>query len=325
MRAISLEEHFVTQSVLDAVGGLPPGLERVKEQLLEVGEGRIASMDEGGVDVQVLSLMANGFDRLNAETQSVLARQVNDEIAEAAQKHPDRFAAFATLGVKKPDEAANELKRCVTKLGFVGAFLDGTAEGSFLDQHKFRPIFEAAQELDVPVYIHPAVPPAAVRQAYFSGLPGDTGFLLSIAGWGWHAEVGLHVLRLIVSGLFDELPNLKVIIGHMGEGLPYALVRSSKVLEPAMSNYSGTVAEVFKNNFYVTTSGYFTVPPLRCAVDVLGADRLMYSIDYPFSPATAGKQYLAEIEKSGVFQNGQMEAFTHGTAESLLKLKQPVG
>jgi uncharacterized protein len=273
-------------------------------------------MDEGQVDLQVLSLASMGIGKLDAATSTALVRDVNDELAAAVKRHPDRLAGFAALDLKDPSSAAKELERCIRELGFKGALVDGTTDGEFLDQPKFLPVFEAAQALDVPVYLHPAPPPDPVRTAYFSGLPEDAGFLLSIAGWGWHAETGLHTLRLIVSGLFERLPKLQLIIGHMGEGLPYALARSNNVLSLAMKRYPLSVAEYFQRNVHVTTSGYFTRPPFDCARTVLGIDRLLYSVDYPFSPNTRGRDFLKSLDLNAA----DLEKVTHQNAEKLLKL-----
>ena len=174
-------------------------------------------MDEAHVDFQVLSLAAIGFDSLDSATASTLAREINDELASAVHAHPDRFGGFATLAVKDPESAANELERCVSKLGFCGAMLNGTSEGKFLDDAQFLPVFETAAQLGVPIYLHPAPPPRSVYGLYFAGLPEETADMLATAAWGWHAETGLHTLRLIVSGLFDRVPKLQLIIGHMGE------------------------------------------------------------------------------------------------------------
>jgi predicted TIM-barrel fold metal-dependent hydrolase len=154
-----------------------------------------------------------------------------------------------------------------------------------------------------------------VQDAYFSGLPDEAGFLLSIAGWGWHAETGLHILRLIVAGVLDRFPKLQMIIGHMGEGLPYALARSSGVLS-MVRKQQRRVADVFRAQVQVTTSGYFTRPPFECARTVLGIDRLMYSVDYPFSPNTRGKEFLDSLELS----DEELAKLTHGNAQRLLKL-----
>jgi predicted TIM-barrel fold metal-dependent hydrolase len=319
MRTITLEEHFVTENFLKATGaddgaGFSP-VQQLRPRLLDLGAQRIAAMDEAHIDVQVLSLASMGFDDLDANTATALARDVNDELAAAVKAHPDRFAGFAQLALKDPTSAAKELERCVQTLGFKGALLDGTTGGKFLDQPEFLPVFEAAQSLDVPIYLHPAPPPKPVMDAYFSGLPEGLGHMLSIAGWGWHAETGLHTLRLIGSGLFERLPKLQVIIGHMGEGIPYALARSSKAIGSVLK-LPQSVADYFRQNIHVTTSGYFTEPPLQCALAVVGIDRMMFSIDYPFSPTTIGRQYLSSLQLSGE----DTEKFSYRNAEKLLKL-----
>jgi len=321
MKTIALEEHFVTESFLRATGAYeraaPPHMVELRPKLLDLGAGRLAAMDESGIDVQVMSLASMGFDALDAATANALARDVNDELASAVKAHPGRLAGFAMLGLKDPDAAAKEFERCVTQLGFCGALVDGTVGGLFLDDARFLPVFETAARLGVPVYLHPAPPPEKVREAYFSGLPGELGQLLSIAGWGWHAETALHTLRLIVSGLFDKVPGLQLIIGHMGEGLPYAMARSSGILSgPARLKQS--VAEYFKTNIHLTTSGYFSLPPLKCALEVVGIERMMFSVDYPFSANTRGRKFLEEV--AGVLSAEEMEMLTHGNAERVLGL-----
>jgi predicted TIM-barrel fold metal-dependent hydrolase len=315
MRTITLEEHFVTESFLRATGG--PRFAELQPKLGDLGAGRIADMDEAGIDLQVLSLASMGFDALDAATATALARDVNDEVAAAVRAHPTRLAGFAALALKDANSAAAELDRCVTRLGFPGALVDGTTGGLFLDDPSFLPFWEAAAHLNVPVYLHPAPPPEPVRQAYFSELPGDLGFFLSIAGWGWHAETGLHTLRLIVSGLFDRFPSLQLIIGHMGEGLPYALARSSPGLSH-LAQLRQPVAEYFKSNIHITTSGYFSQPPFRCALDVVGLDRMLFSIDYPFSPNTRGRAFLDSL--SGILGPGDLAKLAYGNAEAVLRL-----
>ena len=186
-----------------------------------------------------------------------------------------------------------------------------------MDDPVFLPVFEAAARLNVPVYLHPAPAPKVVKAAYFSGLPGELGNMLSIAGWGWHAETGLHTLRLIVSGLFDKVPGLQLVIGHMGEGLPYALARSSGILS-GPARLRQTVAEYFKTNIHLTTSGYFTLSPLKCALEVVGIERLMYSVDYPFSPNTHGREFLKKA--AAVLSAEDLEKLAGGNAEKVLKI-----
>lgn len=323
MRTITLEEHFVTQSFLRAAGAYGPSslprLAELQPRLLDLGDGRIAAMDEASIDFQVLSLAAIGFEALDAATASPLTRDINDELAEAVRAHPTRLGGFATLALKDPAVAAVELERCITRLGFHGTLVNGTTDGLFLDDPRFFPIFEAAAHLGVPVYLHPAPPPETVGRAYFSGLPGEVGHWLSIAGWGWHAETGLHTLRLIVAGLFDRLPTLQLIIGHMGEGLPYALARSSGILSGGAPHLRQPVAAYFQSNIHITTSGYFTQPPLRCAMEVVGMDRLLFSVHYPFSPNTRGRIFLDGLQE--MLGPDDMAALTHRNAERLLNLR----
>jgi uncharacterized protein len=319
MKTITLEEHFVTKDFIKATGtygqDAPAGLREIRERLLDLGEGRVAAMDEGGVSLQVLSLAAMGVDELAAAEQTAVLRGVHDELAAAVKARPDRFAGFATPGMKDPVAAVKELERCVTELGFKGVLLDGTTDGKFMDAPEFFPVLEAAQALGVPLYLHPAPPPKVVKDAYYSGLPGEAGMLLSIAGWGWHAEMGLHLLRLIVSGVLDKLPKLQVIVGHMGEGVPYALARSNGVLSQVTKGRR-SVAEVMKDQVWVTTSGYFTRPPFECCREVIGLEKMMYSVDYPFSANTRGKDFLAGL----VLSESEMAALVHGNAERVLGL-----
>jgi uncharacterized protein len=320
MKTITLEEHFFTESYLRAAKGDPSvQFGGLQSKLLDLGAGRIAAMDEAGIDVQVLSLAAFALEGLDAATGTALARDVNDELAAAVKANPTRLAGFATVALKDPGAAVLELERCITKLGFVGLMLNGTVDGRFMDDPAFLPVFEAAARLGVLVYLHPAPPPKAVRGAYFSELPGELGTMLSIAGWGWHAETGLHTLRLIVSGLFDKVPGLQLVIGHMGEGLPYALARSSGILS-GPAKLQRPVAEYFKTNIHLTTSGYFTLPPLQCALEVVGIERMMYSVDYPFSPNTKGKDFLEKV--AGVLSAEDMEKLVGGNAAKVLGLKQ---
>jgi uncharacterized protein len=325
MRTITLEEHFVTESFLKATGAygenVPPQLAAIRPKLLDLGAGRIAAMDEAGIDLQVMSLATIGIDKLASGQATALMTDVNNELAQAIKENPTRLAGFAALSLKHPESAAKELERCVTKLGFAGALVNGTVSSSegplFLDDARFSPFWEAAVQLKVPVYLHPATPPEIVHKAYFSGLPGELGMLLSIAGWGWHAETGLHTLRLIVSGLFDRFSELQLIIGHMGEGLPYAMARSSGILS-GPPHLKQTVADYFRTNIHLTTSGYFSQPPLECAVKVVGIDRILYSVDYPFSPNTHGRNFLKDAAEW--LGDTEMEKLKGENAQRVLKL-----
>jgi len=321
MRTITLEEHFATSEVLKATAHLQPAarndfVKAVEAKLLDLGKSRIADMDAGGIDLQVLSLTNAGLDKLDGPAATALVREANDKLADAVRAYPQRFAGFAALALQEPEKAAAELERCVKKLGFKGTLLHGTVKGVFLDDARFTPVFEAAQALDVPVYLHPTLPPKAVQDAYFSGLPSQTGFFLSTAAWGWHVELGMHCLRLIVSGLFDHFPKLKIIIGHMGEDLPFSIARADSILSRDTKHLKRGVSEYFLEHFYITTSGYFTVPPLLCTLQVMGADRVLFSIDYPYSSNTVGRNFLNSLPVSAE----ELGKISHGNAERLLRV-----
>jgi predicted TIM-barrel fold metal-dependent hydrolase len=194
--------------------------------------------------------------------------------------------------------------------------INGTTNGLFLDHPTFAPVLEAAQALNVPIYLHPAPPPPTVQDAYFSGLPEPYGFMLSIAGWGWHTETGLHALRMIVAGVFDRFPQLQIIIGHMGEDLPFSLARANGVLSRVPGSLSRPVAEYFHDHFHVTTSGYFTIPPFLCALSVVGIDRLMFSVDYPYSDNAVGRAFLDALPVAPA----DRDKIAHGNAERLLRV-----
>jgi hypothetical protein len=263
-----------------------------------------------------MSLTNAGLDKLDSPTATALAHDANDKLANAVKAYPQRFAALAALDLQQPEKAAAEFERCVRKLGFKGTLIHGTTKGIFLDDPRFTPIFEAAQALDVPIYLHPTLPPKSVEDAYFTGLPGDTGFLLSTAGWGWHVETGMHCLRLMISGLFDRFPRLNIIIGHMGEDLPFSIARAEAVLSRGVNHLKRRLGEYFQEHFYITTSGYFTVPPLLCTMQVVGADHILFSVDYPYSPNTVGRKFLDALPVG----HDDLQKISHGNAERLLKV-----
>jgi predicted TIM-barrel fold metal-dependent hydrolase len=319
-RVITLEEHFTTPAFLRATAPFTPGVARSEAReakLLDLGTARLAAMNEGGVDLQILSLAATGQEALAANEATALVREANDIAFAAAQAYPGRFACFASLALHDPTAAAKELERGFSRLDSVGGFLNGTEGGTFLDDQRYWPVYEAAEALGLPLYLHPTPPSIAVHDAYFKGLPEKSAYFLSTAAWGWHAELGMHCLRLILSGLFDRFRRLKIIIGHMGENLPFSLIRAQDGLPPAITGLSKSISEYFLDHFFVTTSGYFTQPPFHCAMDVLSADRLMYSVDYPYRSNLAGARFLAELNVSP----SDREKITHGNAERILRLR----
>ncbi len=320
MKTITLEEHFTTPEFQKAIQPFTtgsPASNVLTAKLLNLGAERLIAMDEGEVDIQVLSLSSAGFEKISSDVATGVAENANDQLAAAVKQHPTRFAGFASVNLQDPTGAAKELERCVETLRFHGALLHGHNGGAFLDDPRFLPVWEAAAALGVPIYLHPALPPGEVFDMYYGGLPGNSGQVLSMNAWGWHAEVGLHVLRLILSGLFDRFPAQQVIIGHMGENLPFSLARAATALAPTAKHLKRSIANYFHENIHVTTSGYFTQPPFLCALQVVGIDRLLYSVDYPFSANTTGKAFLDSIS----LPPADLHKFGFGNAQRLLRLR----
>lgn len=316
MRVIAIEEHFSTSGIRAAAGRRGAGLAGTVALLDDLGEQRIAGMDAAGIDLQVLSVNPPATQQLEPAVAVPLAMRTNDHLAAAIAAHPDRFAGFATLPTADPEAAATELERAVTDLGFKGAMVHGHTHGRFLDDQTFWPFLQRAESLGVPVYLHPTFPAQQVMEAYYGGFDAAVSEVLATAGWGWHAETGLHALRMVVGGVFDRFPGLRVIIGHMGEHIPFSLARADERLSPVAGHLERRVAEYFQQNFYITTSGYFTDPPLECALAVLGADRIIFSVDYPFSDNTAARAFLDRAPLS----RADREKIAHGNAERLLGL-----
>jgi predicted TIM-barrel fold metal-dependent hydrolase len=326
MRIVTLEEHISfpeltgkipAEKMPHHVAGMAPFMKRMEPLLSDITGQRLQSMDANGISTMVLSVTGDGADLLGPDESPAFAKEYNDLIASKIATHPDRFKAFAHLPTTNPEAAAEELERTVKNYKFCGALINGLTNDEFLDDPKYAPILAKAQELDVPIYLHPGLPPKAVVDAYYSGLPKYSGMLLSIAGWGWHSETAIHVLRLIVSGTLDKFPRLKLIIGHMGEMLPMMMARSSNAFKPEEAGLNQrTVAQTLRDQVHITTSGLFTLPPLQVAIDTFGIDNVLFSVDYPFSTNEQGKQYLESMKLS----KGDMEKLIHGNADKLLKL-----
>jgi uncharacterized protein len=313
---IALEEHLLPRDVMAALGIDPADLLGKADALDDLGEGRIQSMDAAGIDVQVLSAYAHAVQELDPDQALDVSRDLNNRMAAAVAAYPGRFRAFATLPMCDPRASAAELSRAVEELGFVGSMIHGQTHGVFLDDPTAAPVLATAERLGVPVYLHPAEPPPTVRAAYFSGLEPKVAQSLATAGWGWHAECGLHVLRMVVGGVFERFPALQVIVGHMGENLPFSLARADERLTPAAVGLSATVTETVLQHVHVTTCGYTTVPPLLCALMVFGADRMLFSIDYPFSDSAQAAAFLRDAPLSPA----DKQKIAHGNAERLLRL-----
>ena len=215
-----------------------------------------------------------------------------------------------------PEATAAELQRSVKELGFHGANINGTTEGRFLDHPSYDALLAAAVELDVPIYIHPHLPPEAVRQAYYSDLPEDTGRVLESAGWGWHSEVAIHVLRMAAAGVFDKHPKLKIIVGHMGEMLPMMLARIDDVFANDIDHLQRPISQMIQEQVWITTSGVFNQPPFLAALLTFGIDHVMFSVDYPFAPNELGRHFLDRVALSP----DDMAKLTHRNADALLRL-----
>jgi predicted TIM-barrel fold metal-dependent hydrolase len=325
MRVVALEEHFTVPALVRRIDsaaiarhGFPSGFgDPLAKQSSDIGEGRIADMDASGITVQVLSATGPGAYLLDGAEGVAFARDINDVLGKAVAAHPGRLAGFAHLPMRSPQAAADELERTVREFGFCGALINGLTDGQFLDDCRYEPILARAETLNVPIYLHPNLPPQSVREAYYGGLPGLSGFRLATAAWGWHSETAIHVLRLVVAGTLDRHPKLKLIVGHMGEGLAAMLVRSDKALSDEVKHLSRSVAQTIHDQVWVTTSGLFTQPPLDALLAVFGSDRVMFSIDYPYSSNRTGRDYLDKVEMPAA----DFEKFAHGNADHLLKLK----
>jgi uncharacterized protein len=318
MRVITLEEHFVVPSLIQRFG-IAAGHEgslktEIREALGDLDGPRLHAMDEGGIDVQVLSAAAPGADALDGRAGVEFAVATNDTLAEAVRRHPRRYAGFAHLPMRSPEAAADELERAVSDLGFRGALINGTTQDLFLDDERFAPILARAERLDVPIYIHPALPPDSVRSTYYDRLPDNRGLLLSMAGFGWHVEVGIHVLRMVLAGTFERHPRLKVVIGHLGETLPFMLDRCQQVFEQQPRPVA--VKQTLLRHVWITTSGFFTLAPFLAALLTFGADRILFSVDYPFSPARRGGEFLRSLPVS----EPDRVKIAGGNAERLLRL-----
>jgi len=293
MKLIALEEHILPADFVEQVLPAPLARDGLTAKLIDLEKHRLPAMDEAGIDMQVLSVTAPGSQQAPTETAAELSRGLNDRCAEAIAAHPDRFNAFATLPTQDPHGAILEAKRAITELGFCGVVINGTTHGKFLDAPEFDGLLSAIEELGVPIYLHPTYPPQRVTDAYFSGLPDSTGRALATAAWGWHAETGLHVLRLAAAGVFTRHPELQIVVGHMGENLPFSLMRANSVLSQADPG-APSVADVIRGHVHITISGYTTTPPLLCALAVFGADRIMFASDYPFGDPVVHSRFLAE-------------------------------
>ena len=325
MKTITLEEHFATPAYLDGPGrDLKDQAEKYDNArakkllplLTDLGDKRIADMDAGGIDMQIVSLTAPGVEQLDAPESIALAADTNDFALEAIKKHPTRFGAFASLPTPAPDKAAQELERRVRGQKFAGALINGHSRGRYLDDKFFWPILECAVALDVPIYLHPTKPPQAVIDASFSGFSPMVNDLFAGPGWGWHIETAVHVLRLILGGVFDRFPNLQVVIGHLGEGLP-GMFRRVDAMAPAVTKLKRPVTAYLRENIHYTFSGFcFPATFLSLLLELGGVDQIMFSVDYPYQTMPEAVAFLEQLPVT----QADRERIAHGNAEKLFRL-----
>ncbi|MFT6928314.1 MAG: 5-carboxyvanillate decarboxylase [Psychromonas sp.] len=335
MRRIAIEEAFVTQAIADEwdkfiAAGSPnePGFQKmgesiladslgtriIHERLVNLGNDRIKYMDKCGVDMQVISLTSPGIQVFDGALAKELAADANDQLATAVKNHPDRFAGFAAVAPQLPGEAAKEIDRAIGSLGLSGVIINSHTRGEYLDDRKFWPILEATEARNSPLYLHPRAPGQGMVQPYL-----DYG--LYFAGWGFAAETSLHAMRMIMSGVFDEFPKLKVILGHMGEGIPFHLDRIDnryllQVKINAVKPLKKLPSEYFKENFVITTSGVFQDSALKLCYEELGADRILFAADYPYESVEDSVKFLDAADLS--IQD--KHKIYYGNAEKLLGL-----
>ncbi len=324
MKIIAIEEHYSTPLYREKVTanefrnfyitsrGEQMGHDIVKE-LGDLTGSRIANMDAHGVDLQVLSFTSPGTQGFAADEAIPMAKDANDRLAQAMKAHPKRFAGFAALPTAAPDAAADELERCVKDLKFCGTMIHGHTRGEFLDDKKFWPVFARAEKLDVPIYLHPTLPAPAAIKAYFEGYEE-----IARAGWGFGVDTSIHFLRILFAGVFDAYPRLKIILGHLGEGLPFAMHRLNDHTARAARHrgLKKTPLDYIRDNLYVTTSGNWYEPAFVCTLLAMGADNILFAIDWPYEANRTGMEFFNRLSLNDI----DREKIAHANAERILKL-----
>lgn len=285
---IAFEEHFAVKETLEetrSFAGDSGKWDEFTRQILDLEDERLGHMDKTGIELAVLSLNAPGLQGiLNSDEALNVAKKANERMAEAVARHPDRYAAFAALPMHDPDAAAKELTRCVEELGFKGCLVngfqqvDGSDQVKYYDFPEYRSFWATVSKLDVPFYLHPRMQIPSRAENYM-----DHPWLMS-APWGFAVETSIHALRLCGSGIFDENPNLRICIGHLGENIPFGLWRIDARMRFSRRGYRGKrpLGDYFRDHFHITTSGNFNDAAFRCTLDVLDNDKIYFSADYPF-------------------------------------------
>jgi len=290
--------------------------ETILRRLLDFEKERLGIMDQFGVDMHLLSLTAPGVQLLDAEAGTALAASANDLLAETVKKHPTRYTGLASFAPQDPKRAAKEIERAMNTLKLNGLIVNSHTNGEYLDDPKFWPIFEAATALNAAIYIHPRNLPAHADDIL------DAGINLDGAIWGFQMETGLHAMRLIVGGVFDQFPKLKIVLGHMGEAVPFWLYRIDYMYNVYTSGGRGRIrikrkpSEYVKDNFMITTSGVNFHPTLEYCHKVLGADNIMFAIDYPYQDTEGSVAFI----NSAPLPEADLEKITHGNAETIFHI-----
>jgi predicted TIM-barrel fold metal-dependent hydrolase len=295
-----------------------PGLVLLDEAIAlasDLGDDRIKNMDEHDIDMQIVSYNSPG--QLVPSDQAVaLTRAANDRLAEATRAHPTRLGGFAMLPWQDPAAAVDELDRAITELGLKGVLLAGRPGNTFLDDPKYAPVLHKLSDLRVPLYLHPFYPLPQVQEVYYAGLRPEVSAQFSLGAWGWHNEAGVHVLRLILSGAFEQFTGLQVISGHWGEMVPFYLQRIDDVLPPTVTGLSTTVTDTYRNRVWVTPSGMFYEPHFEFIRSVIGIDRLIWAVDYPYLTLDGTRKFLENLPVT----EDERHKVAHRNAESLFRL-----
>lgn len=312
---IAIEEHYWDSYLSKQfVGPEAPRGGDLEKRLYDLGSLRLKEMDEAGIDIQVLSHGAPAAQKLPLDIAATLTAQVNDRLAKFCAANASRFAAFATLPTADPEAAADELERAVTVLGFKGAMLHGMANGEFLDLKKFWPIYARAEKLDVPIYLHPSMPDQRVNDVYYQDYAKDFPHVARSA-WGFTVETATQAIRLVLSGVFETHPKLKIILGHLGETLPFLIWRIDHSLKRSGPK-APSFRDIFTRNFYVTTSGFFSNPALLCTVMEMGVDRILFAVDWPYVANGPGVEWMQSVPLS----DEDKAKILSGNAQKLLRI-----
>ena len=317
MKLIGLEEHWCPRELFEKKG--TPGYESMMsvknlfdakqyeaacQRVSDIGESRIRMMDAIGLSMQVLSICNANMEMLPDDAAVYYSKLSNDILAEGITKNSDRFRGLAAIPTGVPKEAAKELERCMAKDGFVGAVINGHINGHYLDEPQFEPILDTAEKTGAILYIHPALPPQNVIDTYYKMEDKYAQNVIASGGWGWHIETGVHVLRLIASGVFDRHPNLKVVVGHLGEGLPFFMTR---LYNATKGNLEKPYPEYLKENIYYSISGFHDSDLLAYVIKKVGNEHIMFSTDFPFNPPDKERIFFEHLKIIECWLNRMMK------------------